>query len=94
MRLGIKGKQIAGVTAIVGVAVLVLSGLYVTGLVEVVLRGSLARGQLLSNAIFHRAREVVTTSPDPYGALRADPGKRQIYRRVGREHANLLLRDA
>jgi signal transduction histidine kinase/HAMP domain-containing protein len=78
VRLGIKGKQIAGVTAIVGIAVLVLSGLYVTGLVEVVLRGSLARGQLLSNAIFHRAREVVTTSPDPYGALRADPGLRSI----------------
>ena len=78
MRLGIKGKQIAGVTAIVGIAVLVLSGLYVTGLVEVVLRGSLARGQLLSNAIFHRAREVVTTSPDPYGALRSDPGLRSI----------------
>ena len=78
MRLGIKGKQIAGVTAIVGIAVLALSALYVTGLVEVVLRGSLARGQLLSNAIFHRAREVVTTSPDPYGALRSDPGLRSI----------------
>ena len=78
MRLGIKGKQIAGVTAIVGIAVLVLSGLYVTGLVDVVLRGSLARGQLLSNAIFHRAREVVTTSPDPYEALRTDPGLRSI----------------
>ena len=78
MRLGIKGKQIAGVTAIVGIAVLVLSGLYVTGLVDVVLRGSLSRGQLLSNAIFHRAREVVTTSPDPYDALRTDPGLRSI----------------
>jgi signal transduction histidine kinase/HAMP domain-containing protein len=78
VRLGIKGKQIAGVTAIVGIAVLVLSGLYVTGLVDVVMRGSLARGQLLSNAIFHRAREVVTTSPDPYDALRTDPGLRSI----------------
>src|SRR5919112_2031041 len=32
MRLGIRGKQIAGVTAIVGIAVLVLSTLYVTRL--------------------------------------------------------------
>jgi len=78
MRVGIKGKQIAGVTAIVGVVVLVLSGLYVSGLAQIVLRGSLTRGQLLSNAIFHRARAVVTDSPDPYAALRADPGLRSI----------------
>ena len=78
MRLGIKGKQIAGVTAIVGVAVVSLSGLYVTRLAEVVLQESYARGQLLSNAIFHRAREVVTASPEPYTALRTDPGLRAI----------------
>ena len=78
MRLGIKGKQIAGVTAIVGVAVAVLSALYVTRLAEVVLQESYARGLLLSNAIFHRARELVTSSPDPYAALRADPGLRAI----------------
>jgi signal transduction histidine kinase len=77
VRLGIKGKQIAGVTAIVGVAVVVLSALYVTRLAEVVLQESYARGLLLSNAIFHRARELVT-SPDPYAALRADPGLRAI----------------
>jgi len=78
MRLGIKGKQIAGVTAIVGVAMLTLSALYVTRVAGVVLHESHARGQLLSNAIFHRAREVVTASADPYGALRADPGLRAI----------------
>lgn len=78
MRLGIKGKQIAGVTAIVGVAVLALSVLYVAGVAAVVLRESFARGQLLSNAIFHRARAVVTESPDAYAALRADPGLRSI----------------
>ena len=78
MRLGIKGKQIAGVTGIVGVAVAALSGLYVTRLAEVVLHESYARGQLLSNAIFHRAREVVTGGPEPYAALRTDPGLRAI----------------
>ena len=78
MRLGIKGKQIAGVTAIVGVAIVVLSGLHVARLAEVVLHESHARGQLLANAIFHRAREVVTGSQDPYAALRTDPGLRAI----------------
>ena len=74
MRLGIKGKQIAGVTAIVGVAVVALSALYVTRLAEVVLQESYGRGRLLSNAIFHRARELVTASSEPYAALRSDPG--------------------
>ena len=78
MRLGIKAKQIAGVTAIVGVAVAALSALYVARLAEVVLQESYGRGLLLSNAIFHRAREVVTASPEPYAALRTDPGLRAI----------------
>ena len=55
-----------------------LSALYVTRVSSVVLRESHARGQLLANAIFHRAREVVTGSADPYAALRADPGLRSI----------------
>ena len=78
MRLGIKGKQIAGVTAIVGVAVAALSALYVARLAEVVLQESYGRGLLLSNAIYHRARELVTASADPYAALRTDPGLRAI----------------
>ena len=78
MRLGIKAKQIAGVTAIVGVAIVALSALHVARLAEVVLHESHARGELLANAIFHRAREVVTGSKDPYAALRTDPGLRAI----------------
>src|SRR5688572_4124038 len=78
MRIGIKGKQIAGVTAIVGLAVVALSALNVARLGRVVLHESQARGQLLSNAIYHRAREVVATSGDPYAALRDDPGLRAI----------------
>ena len=78
MRLSIKAKQIAGVTAIVGVAVVALSALYVTRLASVVLKESHARAELLSNAIFHRAREVVTESQDPYVALRTDPGLRAM----------------
>src|SRR5438128_8605496 len=80
MRLGIKAKQIAAVTAIVGLAVVMLSAVYVTRLARVVLHESQARGELLSNTIFHRAREVVIAagSNDPYVALRSDPGLRAI----------------
>src|SRR5687768_9391931 len=78
MRLGIKGKQIAGVTAIVGVAIVALSALHVTRLASVVLHESEARAQLLANAILHRARDLVTGAADPYEAVRTDPGLRAI----------------
>jgi signal transduction histidine kinase len=78
MRLGIKAKQIAGVTAIVGLAIVALSAINLTRLAGVVLHESDARGRLLANAIFHRAREVVTATPDAYSAMRGDPGLRAI----------------
>jgi signal transduction histidine kinase len=74
MRVSIKAKQIAGVTAIVGIAVLVLSTLYVTRLSRVVLHESDSRAQLLTNAILHRTRELVVVGADPYAALRTDRG--------------------
>src|SRR5437764_140540 len=79
MRLGIKAKQIAAVTAIVGLAVVMLSVMHATRLAGVVLHESQARGELLANAAFHRAREVVIDSQgDPYASLRSDPGLRAI----------------
>jgi len=78
MRLGIKGKQIAGVTAIVGLAIVALSVINLARLSRVVLHESQARAELLANAIFHRAREVVTSTPDAYSAMRIDPGLRAI----------------
>jgi signal transduction histidine kinase len=78
MRLGIRGKQIAGVTAIVGIAVLVLSTLYVTRLSRVVLHESDSRAQLLTSAILHRARELVGEGQDPYATLRTDRGLHAI----------------
>ena len=65
MRLSIKTKQVAGVTSIVGLAVASLSGLYLSSLTRVRLEESKARGELLANAIFHRAREVVVRRPRP-----------------------------
>src|SRR3954471_16150025 len=81
MRLGIKGKQVLGVSSIVGVIVVLLSLLYLAGLARVSLEESRARAELVANAIYHRAREVVTADVDPtaaYRALRADPGLRSI----------------
>ena len=81
MRLGIKGKQVLGVTSIVGVVVVLLSFLYLADLARVSLEESRARAELVANTILHRAREVVTADADPvaaYRQLREDPGLRAI----------------
>jgi signal transduction histidine kinase len=78
MRLGIKGKQVLGVTSIVASVVVSLSVLHLANLARVSLAESNARAELLANAIGQRAREVVVTGADPYAALRADPGLRSI----------------
>jgi signal transduction histidine kinase len=78
MRLGIKGKQVFGVTSLVGVVVVILSLLHLAGLARVSLEESKARAEFLSKAVFHRAREVVTPDSDPYEALRSDPGLRSL----------------
>jgi len=81
MRLGIKGKQVLGVTSIVGAVVVLLSLLYLAGLARVSLEESRARAELVANAIFHRAKDVASVTAEPaaaYDALRRDPGLRSI----------------
>jgi signal transduction histidine kinase/PAS domain-containing protein len=78
MRLSIKFKQMIGVTAIVGLAVVALSVVYATRLADFVVRESYARGQFLARAILQRAGSIVTGEGDPYAALRDDPGLRAI----------------
>ena len=78
MRLSIKTKQVAGVTAIVGLAVIVLSAFYLSSLTRVRLQESRARGELLANAIFHRAQAVVSSGLDPATALASDAGLQSI----------------
>src|SRR5687767_6925243 len=78
MRLGIRAKQIAGVTTIIGVTVVALSGLYVTQLAEAVLGENEKIAQLLAKQIYQRAFEVARQAGDPYDALRRDPGLRSI----------------
>jgi signal transduction histidine kinase len=78
MRLSIRVKQIVGVTAIVGLAVVALSALFTNRLANVVLQESLSRGKMLANTILHRAGGVVTGDIDPNIALRDDQGLRSI----------------
>jgi signal transduction histidine kinase len=80
MRLGIRAKQIAGITAVVGVTVVALSGLYVRQLAEAVLQENEKQAMLLARQIFERAREVVQGATEPYAALRDDPALRSILR--------------
>jgi signal transduction histidine kinase len=77
MRLGIKGKQVLGVTSLIGVVVVVLSILHLSTLARVSLEESRSRAELLADAIYHRAREVVDTG-DLARALHDDPGLRSI----------------
>ena len=82
MRLSLKAKQVAGVTLIVGLVVIVLSLIHLAWLAGVRLEESLSRGELLAHAIYQQAHEVVLKSAvkraDPATALRTDPGIRSL----------------
>lgn len=78
MRLSLKARQVVAVTSIVGLAVVVLGAIYVTGVARVRLEETRTRGQFLANVIYHRAREVAAANPDPYAALGSDPGLHSI----------------
>jgi signal transduction histidine kinase len=77
MSLSLRARQIAGVTAIVGLVVVVLSGLHLARIARASLEGSLARGELLARTVFQQAT-VVARPDDPYAALSEDPGIRSI----------------
>jgi signal transduction histidine kinase len=80
VRFTIRVKQIVGVTAIVGLAVVALSFLYAARLTDVVFHESYSRGQLMAKTVLDRAGEIVTGEDDPWLQLRADPGLRSIIR--------------
>jgi len=78
VRFSIRVKQIVGVTAIVGLAVVALSILYAARLTNVVLHESYSRGQLMARTILHQAGVIVTGDGDPWAQLRSDIGLRSI----------------
>ena len=77
MPLSLKTRQVAGVTAIVGLAVVVLSGIHLAWITRTSLQESLARGELLARTVFQQAT-VVARPEEPYASLRGDPGIRSI----------------
>jgi signal transduction histidine kinase len=78
MRLSIRAKQIAGVTVIVAVTVLAMSGLYIARLTNIIVGESYSRAQVLARTILHRITELAIDPDDPYAALRDDSGLRSI----------------
>src|SRR3954451_17197823 len=76
--MSIKSRQVAGVTTLVVVIVAVVSAGYLATLARLSLQETEARGDMLRQQIFQRAREVVTSSTDPYAALRQDSGIRLL----------------
>ncbi len=78
MRIGIKAKQVAAVTSIVGLTVVAVSALQIASLARVSVQASRERANILINAIYHRAFQVVPHSANPYKALSDDPGLRAI----------------
>ena len=77
--MGIKAKQVAGVTTLVVVVVAAISAYHVAALVRLNFEETASRGQMLAQAVFQRAREVVAQGvTDPYEALRTDGGIRSI----------------
>src|SRR5438876_4812974 len=77
MRLGIKGKQVLGVTSLVAVVVVGMSILHLSTLARVLLEESRQRAEMLANQIFYRARQVVDNG-DLAKALQDDSGLRSI----------------
>ena len=77
--MGIKAKQVAGVTTLVVAVVIAISAYHVDSLVRLNFEETASRGQLLAQLILQRAKEVVAQgTPDPYAALRTDGGIRSI----------------
>ncbi len=77
--MGIKARQVAGVTTLVVVVVVALSAYHVAKLVQLNFEETSSRGQLLAQLILQRAKEVVAQGlTDPYEALRTDGGIRSI----------------
>ena len=77
--MGIKAKQVAGVTTLVVVVVVALSAYHVATLVRLNFEETASRGQMLAQAIFQRAKEVVAQGlTGPYEAIRTDGGIRSM----------------
>lgn len=79
-RLGLKAKQVIGVTAIVALAIAALTAVYLALMVRVWLTGTEARGELVAWSAYQRAFTIAAgdQTGDLAAALRADSGLKSI----------------
>jgi signal transduction histidine kinase len=83
VHLGIKGKQIAGVSLIVGLAVVGLSLLSVTFITSALLNAASETGEFYGQTVFERARELPSGETDPWTAIASDKALQTILRSAG-----------
>jgi signal transduction histidine kinase len=76
--LSIKSRQVAGVTSLVVIIVALLSAYHLATLARIDMQESASRGDLLRQAVYQRAWQVVPGAADPYDALQKDDGIRAI----------------
>jgi signal transduction histidine kinase/PAS domain-containing protein len=76
--MSIKSRQVAGVTSLVVFIVASLSAYHLATIARINMQESASRGDLLRQAIYQRAREVVPGAADPYAALQQDGGIRSL----------------
>jgi signal transduction histidine kinase len=76
--MSIKSRQVAGVTSLVVFIVASLSVYHLATIARIDLQESASRGDMLREAIYQRARDVVPTAKDPYAALQKDGGIRSL----------------
>ena len=87
MRLGIKAKQVAGVTLLVGFAVVMLSAWYLSELARLRLEDTNARARAIAQTISQRAFDAIAAGVDPRTVVQTDAGLQSILT------ASLLLED-
>src|SRR5262249_47783066 len=88
--MSIKSRQVAGVTSLVVFIVASLSAYHLATLARLSIKETESRGELLRQAIFQRAREVVPTAKDPYAALQQDGGLRSLLESTGAFSGNVV----
>jgi signal transduction histidine kinase len=79
MRLGIRAKQIAGITIVVGIFVVGLTAQYVALLTSSSLKGFESSATVLANQIDDLAALIDPGAPDPHDVLRTDPGVQKVF---------------
>jgi signal transduction histidine kinase len=79
VRVSLRTKQVAGVTAVVALAAGLQFAWYAASLTHVLLEGSRSNAQFLAKAIYQRTFAVVARGGDPMAAIAADEGLRNLF---------------